>query len=124
MKILVVDDSSAIRTKLSRYLRELGHDVVGQASNGFEGIELYQALKPQVITLDIVMPECDGIRALGEILKIEPNAKVIMVTSAATQSNMVKAKEMGAAAFVVKPFIKEKVQEALDQVSRLSGKAA
>lgn len=125
MKILVVDDSNAIRTKLVRYLRELGHVIVGEAGNGFEAIEQFKILKPEVVTMDIVMPECDGLRALTEILKIDKNARIVMVTSAATVANMQVAKDKGAMGFVVKPFVKEKVEELMKEVERAaSGRAA
>ncbi len=117
MKVLVVDDSSGIRTKLARLLGELGHTVVGEASNGFEAIELYRRLVPELVTMDIVMPECDGLTALTEIIKSFPQAKVVMVTSAATRSNIQLAQEKGAVGFIVKPFEKEKLTELFKELS-------
>lgn len=125
MKILVVDDSNAIRTKLARFLQELGHTVVGEASNGLEAIEQFKKLNPELVTMDIVMPECDGVTALSEILKINSQAKVILITSAATAANKNSALEKGALGFVAKPFVKEKVEQALASIERTHlGKAA
>lgn len=118
MTILIVDDSNAIRTKLSRFVTELGHKVVGQAATGKEAIEEYEKKKPELVTMDIVMPEMDGLTALAEILKKYPGARIVMVTSAATKTNMIEAKEKGAVGFVVKPLVKENVAEALLKVER------
>jgi two-component system chemotaxis response regulator CheY len=124
MKVLVVDDSNAIRTKLSRFLEELGHEVVGQAANGLEAVEEYKKKKPDFVTMDIVMPEMDGLAALGAILKIDANAKIVMVTSASTVSNMFEAKEAGAVGFVIKPLEKDKVAQAVIDVEKLFSTAA
>jgi two-component system, chemotaxis family, chemotaxis protein CheY len=116
MRIVIVDDSKAIRVKLRRYLKELGHEVVGEASNGKEALKVFNQLRPDLITLDVVMPEMDGLTALKEISRMDPKAKTIIVTSAATVSNMMEAREAGAVHFLIKPFTKEKLAEILTKV--------
>jgi len=117
MNVLVVDDSKAIRSKLKRYLEELGHRVVGEGASGREAVDLFSKLRPELVTLDIVMPDMDGLTALRQILAIDPGAKVIMVTSAAAVSNMMEAREIGAMHFLIKPFTQPKVAEVMEQIA-------
>lgn len=107
MKVVIADDSSSIRIKLARYLRELGHEVVGEAANGFEAVKLVQEQKPDLVTLDLVMPELDGLSALRAIRYENKVVAVIMVSSAATFANELAARDAGANAFLRKPFDKE-----------------
>lgn len=126
MKVLIADDSAGIRMKLRRYFEELGHSVVAEACNGLQAVELFISAKPELITLDLVMPEADGIYALREIRKEKPDARVVMITSAATVANMSEVKRLGALHFVVKPFQKEQIALMLEQISKIesSGEAA
>jgi two-component system, chemotaxis family, chemotaxis protein CheY len=113
--LLVADDAAIVREKIKEAARQAGWEIVGEARNGKEAVERYVALRPAVVTLDLVMPEYDGIYALREILTVDPNAKVIVV-SALGQKNVLKdAFRLGAADFVVKPFDKRALTNTLEQ---------
>ena len=111
--ILIVDDSRTSRRVLRDILERAGYEVVGEAVNGKDGYEQYGKLKPDLVTMDITMPEMDGIEALGSIKKDYPDAKVVMVTAAGQKEKMVEAVRLGASEFVSKPFVEETVLEAL-----------
>jgi two-component system chemotaxis response regulator CheY len=112
-RILVVDDAAFMRKMVSDALTRGGHDVVGEAGNGLEAIARYQELKPEVTTLDITMPEKDGISALREIIELDPSAKVIMCSALGQESKVLESIKLGAKDFVVKPFQAERVLEAV-----------
>lgn len=113
MRILIVDDASFVRMALSQILQEDGHEIVGEASDGIEAIEKYKLLKPELVTMDITMPVMGGIESLKEIIKYDPNAKVIVCSSMGQQEFVFKAIEAGALDFIVKPFDKERIKEAI-----------
>jgi len=120
---LVCDDSLLMRKLVVDSLVEDGWTIVGEAANGKEAVEKYQELRPDVVTMDIVMPEHDGIYGLEEILKINPDATVIMI-SALNQTTLVSdAVRKGAQDFIVKPFLPEQLQETARQLiaSRVTG---
>lgn len=111
-KILIVDDAKFMRTLVKDALTSVGHEIVGEAENGNMAIEQYKALKPDLVTMDITMREKDGIEATKEIMKIDSNAKVIMVTALGQEDLLAKAIKMGVKDFVVKPFPPERLQQA------------
>lgn len=113
MKILIADDALFMRITLKNILTQAGYEVVGEAFNGQEAIELYQALKPDLTILDITMPEVGGIEALREIRKINPEANVFMCTSMGQRNMVIEAIQAGAKDFIVKPFQPERVLEAV-----------
>ena len=123
-KFLIVDDSKAIRFLLRRFLEDLGHSVVGEAVDGKEALKRYKELKPDVITLDLVMPGLSGIEVLKTIRSDAPEMKVFVVTSAASLSNMMSTQELGAHYFLVKPFRREDVEKAIYAIGAGSTKAA
>ncbi|MCP1312184.1 response regulator [Paenibacillus elgii] len=102
-----------MRMILRNVIQELGYETVAEASNGLEALTLYSELKPDLVTLDITMPEMDGITALEEIKNMDPDAKVIMVSAMGQQALLIRAVSMGASDFIVKPFSKDRVREAL-----------
>ncbi|MEN6406253.1 MAG: response regulator [Thermoguttaceae bacterium] len=113
--LLVADDAAIVREKIKETARRAGWTIAGEARNGKEAIERYAATHPTVMTLDLVMPEYDGIYALREILAMDPNAKVIVV-SALGQKNILKdAFKLGAADFVVKPFDAQTLANTIEQ---------
>jgi len=114
--ILIVDDAVFMRTVLKKMLAEEGYEVVGEASNGLEAIARAKELLPDVITLDITMPEMDGVTALPEIMKASPNSKVIMCSAMGQQPMVVEAIKNGARDFIVKPFQKTRVLQAIENV--------
>ncbi len=113
MKILVVDDASFVRMALGQILMEDGHEIVGEAADGVEAIEKYKLLKPDLVTMDITMPVMGGIDSLKGIIQFDPNAKVIMCSAMGQQEFVFQAIEAGALDFIVKPFDKERIKEAI-----------
>jgi two-component system, chemotaxis family, chemotaxis protein CheY len=112
-RILVVDDAAFMRKMVSDALTRGGHEVVGEAGNGLEAIARFQELKPEVTTLDITMPEKDGISALREIIELDPTARVIMCSALGQESKVLESIKIGAKDFVVKPFQPARVLEAI-----------
>ncbi len=102
-RVLVVDDSTVMRKIVSQILKSEFYDVVAEASNGEEAVAEYKALKPDLVTLDINMPIMDGLTALINILEIDPDAKVVMLTSESEQKMVLKAIQSGAKNYIVKP---------------------
>jgi two-component system chemotaxis response regulator CheY len=105
--ILIVDDSKFMRKTLSDILTEAGHQIVGEAENAREGTELYKILKPDLVTLDIIMPEVEGvdaISALKEMIDLNPQAKVVMVSAMGQEQIVEECMQAGAKGFIVKPF--------------------
>ncbi|CUH93310.1 response regulator [Herbinix luporum] len=115
-KILIVDDSRTSRKILRSILTENGHEVIGEALNGQEAISKYAELRPDITTMDITMPVMDGLTALKEIMNIDKNAKVIMVTAAGQKNKMVDAVKYGATEFLTKPFDANQIIEIIEKV--------
>jgi len=113
--VLVVDDAAFMRMMIKDILSKNGYAVVGEAENGAVAIEKYRELKPDLVTMDITMPEMDGISAVKEIKKIEPAAKIIMCSAMGQQAMVIDAIQAGAKDFVVKPFQPERVLEAVSK---------
>ena len=116
--VLVVDDTLFMRASIRQMLEANGHSVAGEAANGVEAIEKYAAVKPDVILMDITMPDMDGLEALRRIKEMDPNAKVIMCTAMGQQAMVAKAVELGAQQFIVKPFQSDRLMAAIDTVCR------
>lgn len=114
-RILVVDDAAFMRMSIKKMLEGTEYEVVAEAANGEEAVEQYVKLKPDLVTMDITMPKMNGIEAVGEILKIDPKAKVIMFSAMGQQNMVLEAIEAGAKGFVVKPFKKEGIIEAISK---------
>jgi two-component system chemotaxis response regulator CheY len=112
-RILVVDDAAFMRMMIKDVLTKNGFEVVGEAENGLKGIEKYKELNPELVIMDITMPEVDGIQAVKEIKKIDPNAKIIMCSAMGQQAMVIEAIQAGAKDFIVKPFQAERVTEAV-----------
>jgi two-component system chemotaxis response regulator CheY len=112
-RILIVDDAAFMRMMIRDILSKNGYEVVGEAQDGAQAIEKYKELKPDLITMDITMPEMDGIAALKEIKKIDGNAKVIMCSAMGQQAMVIDAIQAGAKDFIVKPFQADRVIEAI-----------
>ncbi len=114
--ILIVDDAAFMRMMIKDILSKNNYQIAGEAANGIEAIERYKELKPDLVTMDITMPEKDGIEAVKEIKKIDPNAKVIMCSAMGQQSMVIDAIQSGAKDFIVKPFQADRVLEAIKKV--------
>lgn len=117
LRFVFVDDAVFMRTLLKKMIEEVeGYTVVGEGANGLQAIEQAKLLKPDIITLDITMPEMDGIEAIGEILKHSPDTKIIMVSAMGQQSMVIEAIKIGAKDFIIKPFDKSRVLQAIKNV--------
>ena len=108
-RVLVVDDAAFMRKMVSDVLAGGGHDVVGQAGDGAEAVARYQELQPEVMTLDITLPEMDGLSALREIIALDPTARVVMCSALGQESKVLESIKLGAKDFVVKPFQADRV---------------
>ncbi len=116
-RILITDDALFMRVTLKNILTQNGFEIVGEATNGVESVELYKSLKPDVVTMDITMPEMDGISALKEIRAFDPEANVVMCTAMGQKNMVVEAIQSGAKDFIVKPFQPERVLEAMSKLA-------
>ncbi|WP_409305434.1 response regulator [Peribacillus sp. SCS-155] len=114
-KILIVDDAAFMRMMIKDILSKNGFEVVGEAENGAQAVEKFKETSPDLVTMDITMPEMDGITALKEIKKINPNAKVIMCSAMGQQAMVIDAIQAGARDFIVKPFQADRVLEAINK---------
>jgi two-component system, chemotaxis family, chemotaxis protein CheY len=112
-RVLVVDDAAFMRKMVSDALVKGGHEVVGEAGNGVEAIAQFQELRPDLMTLDITMPEKDGLAALADIMASDPSAKVVMCSALGQESKVLEAIKLGAKDFVVKPFQPDRVIDAV-----------
>lgn len=112
-RILIVDDAAFMRMMIKDILTKNGYEVVGEANDGLQAVEKYKELSPDLVTMDITMPEMDGITALREIRKYDPNAKVIMCSAMGQQAMVIDAIQAGAKDFIVKPFQADRVLEAI-----------
>lgn len=112
-KVLIVDDAAFMRMMIKDILSKNGFEVVGEAENGAKAVEKFQELRPDLTTMDITMPEMDGITAVKEIKKIDPAAKVIMCSAMGQQAMVIEAIQSGARDFIVKPFQPDRVLEAV-----------
>ena len=112
-RVLVVDDAAFMRKMLSDVLAKGGHEVIGEGANGIEAVSQYHALRPDIMTLDITMPEQDGLAALKEILNQEPTARVVMCSALGQEAKVLEAIKAGAKDFVVKPFQPDRVLDAI-----------
>ncbi|MFD1177202.1 response regulator [Paenibacillus puldeungensis] len=114
-RILIVDDAAFMRMMIRDILTKNGFEVVGEAQDGAQAVEKFKELHPDLITMDITMPEMDGIAALKEIKKVDPNAKVIMCSAMGQQAMVIDAIQAGAKDFIVKPFQSDRVIEAINK---------
>jgi two-component system chemotaxis response regulator CheY len=121
LKVMVVDDMKFVRFNMAKIVAEHGWQVVAEAENGLEAIEKYEKYRPDVVTMDITMPEMDGIAACREIVARDPDARILMVTAVGQMDKVVEAMHAGAKDFVTKPFKKERVCAGIEAL--VKGKA-
>lgn len=118
--ILVVDDSKFMRQMLSDILTDEGHDVVGEAENAREALDFCDRLSPDVVTMDIIMPETDGVDAMSALKTMSetiPTTKVVMVSAMGQEKVMEECRESGARDFIIKPFRPEQIKEVVERVA-------
>ncbi|MFM9872908.1 MAG: response regulator [Fimbriimonadaceae bacterium] len=115
-RILITDDALFMRVTLKNILSSNGYEVVGEAENGAQAVKMYSELKPDLVTMDITMPEMDGLEALKQIRAADANAKVVMCTAMGQKNMVVEAIQSGAKDFIVKPFQPDRVLEAVSKL--------
>lgn len=115
-RVLVADDAAFMRTSLRIMLERNGYEIVGEAENGIVAFDKYKEVSPDIVTMDITMPICDGIEAVRKIKEYDKNAKIIMISSMGQESFVREAVLAGARGFIVKPFKEEKVIEAIKKL--------
>ena len=113
--VLIADDAAFMRMMIKNILSEAGYDVVGEAENGHVAVTKYRELKPDLTTMDITMPEMDGLAALKEIRGEDPAARVVMCSAMGQQSMVIESIQAGARDFIVKPFQPDRVLEAIQK---------
>lgn len=113
-RVLIVDDAAFMRVSIKNMLTKHGYEVVGEADNGVNAVQKYQELHPDIVTMDITMPEKDGLQALKEILSINPAANVVMVSAMGQESMVREAIISGAKGFIVKPFKEDVIINAIN----------
>ena len=114
-KIMVVDDAAFMRMMLKDILTKGGYEVVGEAENGLKAVDKYKELTPDLVLMDITMPELDGIGAVRQIKSIDPNAKIIMCSAMGQQAMVLESIQAGAKDFIVKPFQADRIFEAVSK---------
>ncbi|MEE1290284.1 MAG: response regulator [Spirochaetota bacterium] len=119
-RVLIVDDLAFIKLIIKDTLEKTGFEVAGEASNGVEAIEQYKRLQPDIVLMDITMPKMDGIQALQEIVKIDPQAKVIMCSALGQQKLIIQSIQLGAKDFIVKPFKPERIVGAIKKALNMA----
>ncbi|MFW5962244.1 MAG: response regulator [bacterium] len=117
-KILIVDDAAFIRLNLKNILQDNGYEIVGEAQNGLEAIKKYEEVKPDLVTMDITMPEMDGIEATKEIANKDSKAKIMIVSAMGQEEMVIEAIKAGAKDFIVKPFEPPRVVEAVEKLMK------
>jgi len=118
-KIMLVDDTKFMRMMLANILKPKGYEIIAEAGDGLEAIDKYKNLKPDLVTMDIVMPHMDGIEAVRNIVATDSGAKIVMVTAVGQDSKVKEAIEAGARGYIVKPFQAPQVIEEVEKI--LSG---
>ena len=114
--ILICDDAAFMRMMIKDILTKNGYNVAGEAENGMKAVEKFKEVNPDLVLMDITMPEMDGIQALKEIMKLDGGAKVIMCSAMGQQAMVIESIQAGAKDFIVKPFQAERVIEAVKKV--------
>ncbi|MCL1905500.1 MAG: response regulator [Clostridiales bacterium] len=115
-KVMIVDDAAFMRIQIKNMLSKNGYEVAGEAENGKQAVERYKDYSPDVVTMDITMPEMSGLDALREIIKMDPNAKVVMVSAMGQEAMVRDAILSGAKGFIVKPFKEEGILAAIKKL--------
>lgn len=116
--VLIVDDAAFMRMTIKKMLEPHGYVVVGEAQNGIEAVKRYIELKPDIVLLDITMPEMNGVEALKRIKELDPKAKVIICSAMGQQEMVAQSIQCGAKDFIVKPFVEDRLVAAIEKVMK------
>ncbi|UCC21169.1 MAG: response regulator [Promethearchaeota archaeon] len=115
-KVLIVDDAAFIRSRIKKVVEKIEYaDVVGEASNGDDAIKLYKELKPDLVTMDLIMPESDGVKAIEEIMNYDKKANIIVISAMGQELTITDALDKGAKEYIKKPFKEEDVYRTIER---------
>lgn len=117
IKVMIVDDSNVVKRMIESFLLPLGIEIVGTASNGVEALSLLDAVLPQIVTMDITMPEMDGLSCLERMMQKKPDTKVIIISALKDRDTGIQALKLGAKSFVVKPFTADQLRQEFSRVA-------
>lgn len=115
-RLLIADDSNIVRGKIARALGQHGLDIVGLASNGREALELFKTTRPEVVTMDLTMPEMDGIECIRQIRALDPKVRILVVSALSDKSTAIQALKEGAQGFLDKPFTEIELSDAIGEL--------
>jgi two-component system chemotaxis response regulator CheY len=118
MKLMIVDDSNIMRRRIERSQQFEELELVGTASNGLEAIEMFRKMDPDVVTMDLTMPQMDGIECIENIVKLKPAVRILVISALADKATAVEAMEKGANGFLNKPFTDRQLNEAIAELIR------
>jgi two-component system chemotaxis response regulator CheY len=118
MKLMIVDDSNIMRRRIERSQQFEELELVGTAANGVEAIEMFRKMDPDVITMDLTMPQMDGIECIENIVKLKPAVRILVISALADKATAVEAMEKGANGFLNKPFTDRQLNEAIAELIR------
>ena len=114
--VLVVDDATFVRNRIKKVVEKMDFaEVIGEASNGDDAITLYKELKPDLVTMDLIMPNADGIKAIEEIMKIDKNANIVVISAMGQELTILEASEKGAKDYIKKPFKEEDIYRTIER---------
>ena len=116
MRLMIVDDSMIIRRRIERAVKDFQLEVVGTASDGAKAVAMVREARPQIVTMDLTMPEMDGIESIEEILKVDPSLLILVVSALADKATAIEAIKKGAHGFLCKPFTEEQITDALGKL--------
>ncbi len=117
LSLMIVDDSNIIRRKIERCNDSDKFDVLGSASNGVEALELFQKIRPKVVTMDLTMPEMDGIACIQQLVAMDPDVRILVISALSDKATGIEALKRGARGFLCKPFSEEQLLEALTELT-------
>lgn len=115
-RVLITDDTAFMRMTLRNVLEKNGYEIVGEAEDGYQAVEQYMLSKPDLVTMDITMPNMDGITAIKKIMEKDPEARIVVVSAMGQKALVIEALNSGAKDFIVKPFQPDRIVEALQKV--------
>lgn len=118
MKLLIVDDSNIMRRAIEKYTSTLGLEIVGTAGNGKDALKIFSETQPDLVTLDITMPQMDGLTCLSQLLALKPSTRVIVISALSDPATGLKALKLGAKSFLPKPFTEAQL---VDEIRRVAG---
>ncbi len=116
-RVLIVDDARVVRFMIKKALKHSDFEIAGEAANGIDALAKYKELKPDVVTMDITMPEADGIQATKDIIAFDANAKIVMLSGIDQKEMLWKAIKAGATSYIVKPFENDRILSTLNEVA-------